>query len=241
MANSWFKFKKFTVVQDKAAMKVGTDGVLLGAWANVEDCSTILDVGTGTGLISLMAAQRNSKAFITAIDIDADAIEQAQSNFNASDWSPRLSAKHLSLQAFSKTITSAQTFDLVVSNPPFFINAYKSHNHSRNCARHNDSLPYQELIQCARDLTTVSGRLAVIIPYEAEQMFLSLARKCGFYISRLTRIKPTPQKSFVRSLIEVSKKQSIEGCSAQLIIEDKGRHGYSNEYINLTKDFYLAF
>ncbi len=237
MANSYFQFKQFVVHQDKAAMKVGTDGVLLGAWANVEDCDKILDIGTGTGLIALMMAQRNANALITAIDIDDKAVRQASDNFKRSNWSDRLQVKQRALQDF--VADCHEKFDHVVCNPPFFNKAYKSQDHSRNLARHTESLSYSELLKAAYELSCETGRLSVVLPFDSEHEFLELALHIGYHAVRITRIKPTPSKPFVRVLLELSKQFGAEAVIHQMIIEDKGRHGYSDEYIALTKDFYL--
>ncbi len=239
MANPWFKFKQFSVIQDKAAMKVGTDGVLLGAWAALEECKTILDIGTGTGLIALMAAQRNKKAHITAIDIDEGAALQAKVNFENSGWSNRLTAIHTSLTEYADD--TVQQFDSIICNPPYFKNAFKSDNNARNMARHADSMPYKALLKHAFSLTHAEGLLAVVIPFETEQEFLNLSSVYGFFLKRLMRIQSTPKKRFVRSLIELSKRKVGQVETDQMIIEDKGRHAYSDDYILLTKDFYLGF
>ena len=238
MANSWFKFKQFAIIQDKVAMKVGTDGVILGAWADVSESKTILDVGTGTGLLSLMLAQRNTQAKITAIDIDKDAALQANENFLASEWTKRLLAIHTSLEDYSEA--SCTAFDFVICNPPFFKNAFKSHDDSRNKARHDDCLSYRELINVSYRITTARGRLAVIIPYQTEKEFLHIASQEGFFLKRLLRVKPTPKKDFVRSVIELYKNEVADTEMSRMIIEDGGRHAYSDDYIHLTKDFYLA-
>lgn len=218
-------------------MKVGTDGVLLGAWVNVSENYRILDVGTGTGLIALMVAQQNSDASIVAIDIDENAVAQAKHNFSSSDWTERLFVKHQTLQLFSKENTNR--FDHVVCNPPFFNESLKSDNHSRNLARHTDSLSYLELIKNSHRVTSEDGKLSVILPAEAENKFIELACNEFFYPVRITRIKPTPQKSYVRSLVELSKRRENDIISDEMIIEDKGRHGYSDDYIALTRSFYL--
>ncbi|WP_262325287.1 tRNA1(Val) (adenine(37)-N6)-methyltransferase [Carboxylicivirga litoralis] len=237
MANSYFQFKQFVVHQSKAAMKVGTDGVLLGAWADVEGCTTILDVGTGTGLIALMLAQRNAAAKIAAIDIDEGAVLQAKDNFGLSDWKERLQVKHSTLQAFVRD--SNTMYDHVVCNPPFFNKAYKSDNHSRNLARHTESLSYLELIRNAYRVSHPRGKLSVVLPFDVEEEFKKMAIEEGFCPHRITRIKPTPQKSYVRVLIELSKQQIEQAEIDEMIIEDKGRHGYSDDYIALTKAYYL--
>lgn len=218
-------------------MKVGTDGVLLGAWVNIEHCGKVLDVGTGTGLIALMLAQRNSEASIIAIDIDKGAVEQAESNFSSSIWSDRLNVIHKPLQQFAQENLGG--FEHVICNPPFFNKSYKCNNHSRHLARHTDALSYLELIRNAYIVTNKEGKLSVVLPFEVENEFIKLALNEGFYLHRLTRIKPTPSKAFVRILIELSKKLVDESVTNEMIIEDKGRHGYSDDYIAITRKFYL--
>jgi len=239
MANSWFKFKQFSISQDKAAMKVGTDGVLLGAWADVEGSQRILDIGTGTGLLALMLAQRNNEAIITAIDINQDAVIQAKENFARSKWKASLSVVHASLADFTRV--NDTKFDQIICNPPFFKNAFKSHNSARNTARLNDSLPFDDLLKHACNLTHLKSRLAVVIPFEAELEFIKISERYGFFLKRVLRIQPTPSKNYSRSLIELSRQDVGQIEVSHLVVEDKGRHGYSDEYINLTKNYYLAF
>ncbi|WP_430812129.1 MULTISPECIES: tRNA1(Val) (adenine(37)-N6)-methyltransferase [unclassified Carboxylicivirga] len=238
MANNYFQFKQFTVHQDKAAMKVGTDGVLLGAWVNVLPCSTILDVGTGTGLIALMMAQRNDSALISAIDIDAKAVEQANDNCRQSPWGERIKVEHITLQ--SMEIPCDGGFDHIVCNPPFFINAYKANDASRNMARHTDHLSFDDLIQHAHRLTNDRGRLSVVLPYACKDDFTTRAHNYGFSLARFCAVRPTPAKGYVRCLMEFSKQPLPHQERTELVIEDKGRHGYSDDYIALTKAFYLA-
>ncbi|MBK3518397.1 tRNA1(Val) (adenine(37)-N6)-methyltransferase [Carboxylicivirga marina] len=238
MANTYFQFKQFTVHQDKAAMKVGTDGVLLGAWAKIENCQTVLDVGTGTGLVALMIAQRNSKTAIHAIDVDNDAVQQANGNFRLSKWSDRLVAEHVSIQDYGRT--NRRVLDHIVCNPPFFKNSFKSNDLARNVARHCDSLSYEELIKYSYNLLHETGRLSVVLPYDVMNEFVNIGQRTGFILSRQMLIKPTPSKTFGRVLIELSKKTDESCVYSEMIVEDKGRHGYSNEYIALTNEFYLA-
>ncbi len=239
MANSYFKFKQFVVNQDLAAMKVGTDGVILGAWARVENDQTILDAGTGTGLLALMSAQRNERVDVLAIDIDANAIKQANGNFSQSIWYDRLNSKLISLQNLAEV--NKEKFDHVICNPPYFINSYKSNDIARNKARHTDSLSFEELIKASHALTNKNGRLTVVIPYQLEDDFLKIAEIEEFYNTRLMRLQPTPDKTYVRSFIELSKANKGQTEVNTMILEDKGRHGYSDDYIELTKSFYLAF
>jgi len=239
MANNYFQFKQFKVLQDKAAMKVGTDSVLLGAWANIDNATRILDIGTGTGLLALMAAQRNTNAEIIAIDIDEDACQQAYENFQESPWADRLSIIHSPLQEFTQNNSS--TFDYIISNPPFFHKSLKSENLSRNLARHNDSLSYSELFHCSVNLLSTNGILGMIIPYLSENDVMSINKHYDYNLLRLLHVKGDKNKPIIRSILEFSSLITSDYSSDLLIIEEGRRHSYSNEYKSLTKDFYLAF
>lgn len=237
MANSYFKFKQFIVNQDECAMKVGTDGVLLGSWANVYGSKNALDIGTGTGLIALMLAQRNTNLIITAIDIDDTAIRQSKDNFLNSTFSKRIKCEHISAACFANKIQNK--FDLIVSNPPYFNNSLKSPDSQRTLARHTDSLPIQNLFDVVSKLLSQSGKFSIIYPYEAKEHLISLAEKFKLHPVRITNVYPTPTSNPKRVLMELSpqKTNRIESC---LIIETE-RHMYSPEFIELVKDFYLKY
>lgn len=239
MANSYFQFKQFIVNQDKAAMKVGTDGVLLGSWTDVDNCKEILDVGTGTGLLALMLAQRNQQANISAIDIESGAVEQAKENFKLSPWESRLLVDNITLQAFTETCN--KRFDLIICNPPFFKSSLKSDNGNRNLARHNDALPFNQLISCAHKLSMPHGKLAVIIPSDLELDFLEQIIPYNYNLIRKLNVKPTPKKSAHRVLLEFCVGADTALQERTIIVEDKGRHAYSDDFISLMKDFYLNF
>ncbi|TLX76026.1 methyltransferase [Labilibacter sediminis] len=238
MANTYFSFKEFIVHQDKTAMKVGTDGVLLGAWANCDKAKKILDIGSGTGLISLMLAQRTENAAIDAIEIDDSAFGQMQQNFELSPWKNRLTSIHMDFKHYSTT--SGNKYELIVSNPPFFINSLKNECNKKSLARHTDSLSFAELISGIDMLLAENGIFCVILPATEKSSFIELAKTSGLNLTRCLYIKPTPSKPAKRILMEFSLSKSV--CiEEEIIIEDSGRHGYSNEYKELTKDFYLAF
>ncbi|MCU4176338.1 tRNA1(Val) (adenine(37)-N6)-methyltransferase [Carboxylicivirga sp. N1Y90] len=239
MANSYFQFKQFLVNQDKAAMKVGTDGVLLGSWVSVDNCEEILDVGTGTGLLALMLAQRNQNAKVSAIDIEPGAVQQADENFKLSPWESRLSVDNITLQAYAKS--STKQFDLIICNPPFFKSSLKSSNDNRNLARHNDALPFNQLISCAHKLSCPNGRLAVIIPADLELEFLEQINPYNYNLIRKLNVKPTPKKPIARVLLEFCKGEGKPLQERTIIVEDKGRHAYSDDFKNLMKEFYLNF
>lgn len=235
MSNSFFRFKQFTVFHDQCAMKVGTDGVLLGAWTDINNTESLLDVGTGSGLIALMLAQKNNLSKIHAIDIDKDAIKQAKENISNSPYSSRITCERISLEEYVKE--SESKFDLIVSNPPFFDNSLKSPNRQRTLARHTDSLPVNDLICQSSLLLSDNGRLSIIYPYEYKKDITLLAKKNNLHISRITNVYPTPKSEPKRILIELSRKQS--DVKEENIIIEKERHIYSDEFTALAKDFYL--
>jgi len=231
-----FKFKQFTVLQDRCAMKIGTDGVLLGAWTSIKQQPfSILDIGSGTGVVSLMLAQRCHAELIDAIEIDDDAYEQCTENFENSPWNDRLFCYHASLEEFVEEIDDK--YDLIVSNPPFYSDDYKSDNAQRDMARFQDALPFEHLIESASKLLSETGVFSVIIPFKEEVTFIGLAKGFGLFNYRTIRIKGNPNSEIKRSLLEFSFTES-EVEVDELIIETE-RHQYTQDYINLTKDFYL--
>lgn len=229
-----FQFKQFTIHQDRTPMKVGTDGVLLGAWAELEYAEHILDIGTGTGLIALMSAQRNSSARIDAIEIEPDACLQARENVSASRWADRIEVVQSALQDFKP----AKTYDSIVCNPPFFINSTPTPDSGRTLARHCSSLPHTELIVHVARLLSPGGTFSVILPVNEAKELIAYAQLHQLYPRRITRVHPTPTKAPKRYLIQFS-------TDPAAIIEDElvielSRHQYSKEYIGLTRDFYLS-
>ena len=232
MPNPYFCFKQFAIYQDRCAMKVGTDGVLLGAWTNCEGAKQILDVGTGTGLIALMLAQR-SNAFITAIEIDENAAKQASENAANSPWGNRVIVKKCALQDFTSDIE----FDLIVCNPPYFNNSLKSPADNRNLARHTDSLSINDLLQNSLRLLSASGRLCVILPADETNFCIEQSSQKGLFCTRSTKIKPLPNSDVKRILLEFSRTEK-EYFEDFLIIE-KNRHEYSEEFKKLTDEYYL--
>ncbi|GAB5398787.1 MAG: methyltransferase [Aureisphaera sp.] len=234
--NAPFQFKEFTVHQDRCAMKIGTDGVLLGAWASLHHSpNSALDIGAGTGVIALQLAQRSNSETIDAIEIDDDAYEQCSENFENSPWSNRLFCYHASVQEFASEIDD--TYDLIISNPPFYSEDFKSDDTSRNSARFVDSLPFQHLIVCVAHLLAKEGRFALILPRKEEEAFIALAKEHHLFLNRLCRVKGSPNAEEKRSLMEFSFHEK-EVIPEQLIIETS-RHQYTPEYIELVKDFYL--
>lgn len=237
MPNDYFKFKQFTIHQDRCAMKVGTDGVLLGAWADCKTAKKVLDIGTGTGLIALMIAQR-SDALIDAIEIDKQATEQAIENVSKSPWAERVNVVNKSLQEFSEQ--ESRTYDLIVSNPPYFQNSMFAPDNKRTHARHNSNLELEDLIGGAKKLLSNQGRLSVILPYLEGNMLVLQASEEGLYCVRQTKVLPKPGRDPKRLLLEFQQtKKPLD--EQEIIIELNKRHEYSDAYKNLTKDFYLVF
>lgn len=218
-------------------MKVGTDGVLLGAWANCEESKNVLDIGTGTGLIALMIAQRSS-AKIDAIEIDNEASEQAFENIEKSPWAERINVLNRSFQDFSESIT--QKYDLIVTNPPYFQNSLFAPDQKRTDARHNSNLQLEELLVGSKKLLNQDGFLSIILPYLEGNMFILKASEMDLYCVRQTKVLTKPNKEPKRLLLEFMKvkKPLVE---QEMIIELNKRHEYSEAYKNLTKDFYLSF
>ena len=231
-----FQFKQFSVAQDRCAMKVGTDAVLLGAWSALDHMpNTILDIGSGTGILALIMAQRSTAELIDALEIDADAYEQCVYNFETSDWGDRLFCYHASLDEFVGEIED--TYDLIISNPPFYTDHFKSRNEARNKARFEDALPFEELLTSVSKLLSVTGQLNVIIPFSEEINFISLAKNVDLYPIRILRVRGLEESPVKRSLISFTFQENKIEVS-ELTIEIT-RHHYTHDYINLTKDFYL--
>lgn len=231
-----FAFKEFSVNQDRCAMKIGTDGVLLGAWATIShNPFSILDVGTGTGILALMLAQRSHAENIEAIEIDDAAFEQAADNFENSPWGDRLFCYHASFNEFVEEIDDK--YDLIVSNPPFYSENYKTDNPQRDLARFTDALPFEHLLHGTAKLLDDNGKVSFVIPFTEEVNFILLAEKTGLYPNRITRVKGSTSTGIKRSLLEFSFTQNNIQYS-ELTIETS-RHQYTKEYIELTKDFYL--
>ncbi len=231
-----FEFKQFTVSQDRCAMKIGTDGVLLGAWVPIQSSvDSILDIGTGTGVIALMAAQRSGAETIDALEIDAEAYEQAVENFEESPWGDRLFCYHASFQEFFQEID--EQYDLLISNPPFYSENYKTTYTQRDIARFEDALPFEHLLVGASKLLSDLGQFGLIIPYKEEQRVLDIAVKVGLYPSKITRVKGTATSDIKRSMLLLGRNEN-EIQADELVIENS-RHQYTDAYTNLTKDFYL--
>ncbi|MCQ2343995.1 MAG: methyltransferase [Paludibacteraceae bacterium] len=227
-----FRFKRFVVSQGHAPMKVGTDGVLLGAWA--EGGKRILDVGTGTGLIALMMAQRYETAMVTGIEINGDAIKDAVGNAANSPFAERVEIVGSALQDWV-----GRGFDAVVCNPPFFVRSLKCPDEGRRNARHAETLTTSDLVGKSWDIMDDGGRLSVILPYEQEGTFIHEAEGVGFALSRIMRVRPMENAGCKRIMIEMRKNVEIGEVEEREMFIEKARHIYSEEYKNMTKEFYL--
>ena len=247
-----FRFKKFEVVNERSAMKVNTDGVLLGAAMTISPSDrTMLDVGTGTGTIALMAAQRLSSAIlnsssvilnevknprIDAIDIDEASASEASANFINSPWNSILKAHHLSLEEFA---ASAETvYDLIFSNPPYFEDSLTAPDERKSTARHtSDGLSYRDIFEFAKDRLSENGRVSLVLPADQEAALTRYARMCGLYLFRILRVRTVPRKAPSRIIAEFSRTRCAELSEELLTIQDEGK--YTQEYLSLTRDFYL--
>lgn len=219
-------------------MKVGTDGVLLGAWTSIEHQPlSVLDIGTGTGVIALMLAQRSHAELIDALEIDEDAYEQAVENFENSEWGDRLFCYHAAFDEFVEEMQDEEKYDLIVSNPPFYSADYSSGDPQRDQARFSQALPLEELIEGVSLLLSRNGKFNVIIPNSEEEKIIHIAGDHKLYPQRITRVKGTPHSPIKRSLLELSFLEA-KWEEDELVIEI-ARHEYTQEYIDLVKDFYL--
>lgn len=236
MSEQLFQFKQFSVYQDQCAMKVGTDGVLLGAWTSVaHNPYTILDIGAGTGILSLMMAQRSNAQQIEAIEIDDDAFEQCAENFENSPWNDRLFCFHASLLEYIEAVD--EKFDLIICNPPFYSEDYKTKDKSRDLARFSDAMPMEHIIFAVIHFLSKKGKFSIVLPFKEEEKYIEEASLIDLFPNRILRIKGNPTSAVKRSLIEFSFRESTTKIN-ELIIETE-RHQYTQDYINLSKDFYL--
>jgi tRNA1Val (adenine37-N6)-methyltransferase len=238
MSNDSFEFKKFKIKQDKCAMRVSTDAVLLGAWVTPNGSKNILDIGTGTGVIALMLAQK-SDAAILAIDIDKESTEQARLNVAESIYNQKVRVLHSSFQDLVKI--SDQKFNLIVTNPPYFIDSLKNTSETRSTARHTDSLSFEDLLNGVKKLLDVKGKFCLILPKNEAILFREMAQSKGLYLSKLLRIRTRLEKdSEKRHLMQFEFKES-EFSESTLVIEEDSHRNYTEEYKQLTKDYYIHF
>lgn len=237
MPNPFFQFKQFVVFHDKCAMKVGTDGVLVGAWAQVEGARRILDIGTGSGLIALMLAQRNAQAFITAVDIDEAAAEQARENVARSPWADRMEVCWMDI--CEAPAGWAGCFDAIVSNPPYFVESVKCPHEQRNRARHTDELDFEMLLSQVAVLLSAQGLFSVILPASASTDFVALALASGLHLVRQTWVHPCEGRDAKRVLMSFAK-YPVDHTEIDRLTLEAERHVYTPEFTELVKAFYLA-
>jgi tRNA1Val (adenine37-N6)-methyltransferase len=236
MANNYFNFKQFTIYQESSAFKVGTDGVLLGAVADVTGAKKILDIGSGTGLIAIMLAQR-SNAEITTIEPDRDSYIQTSNNVNLCKWNNRINVEHTNLQSFCP---GNEKFDLIITNPPYFTDSLKNPDPRISAARHTDSLNSQDLLEGVTRLLENGGKFQLIMPYVEGNVFIAEAHEYGLYCCNILKIKPLQTSEIKRMILAFSQKK-LKVTEKFLTIEKGKRYEPTEEYINLTKDFYLNF
>lgn len=243
-----FRFKRFSVLNEKSAMRVNTDGVLLGALMTISpEDMTVLDIGTGTGTVALMAAQRHSDMRggdmpeIIAIDIDAPSAEEASANFSRSDWAGSLSAENVSLEAYGQALDAGTErpvlFDHIFSNPPYYGGELRSPDARRSAARHSESLSYMDIVDFSSGRLSPSGRLSLILPADVELHLSRYARMCGLFPFRIVRIRTVPGKPVKRIMAEFCRERPDEVIYTDLSIQEKGQ--YTAQYIDLTSPFYL--
>jgi tRNA1Val (adenine37-N6)-methyltransferase len=236
MGNDFFRFRRFTVFQRGKVFRVGTDGVLLGSVADFPIHGRILDIGTGTGLIALMAAQRTD-SFITAIDPDSETCSQANENFAASPWPGRIILYEKSLQDFAAECT--ERFDFIVSNPPYFRDSLKNIDSTRTRSRHTDSLSPADLLDGVIKLLEEDGVFEVVLPYTEGMIFIAEAADKGLYCNRIIKVKGTPNGKIIRIILKFERNRK-ELKESFVTIETGVRHSYTKEYMELTRDFYLG-
>lgn len=231
-----FHFKQFSLEQDQCAMKIGTDGVLLGAWADASKVDNILDIGTGTGLIAIMMAQRNAEATIHAVEIEEAAFEQAKANMERSSWKDRLEVFHTPIQDYARSTRT--TYDLIISNPPFFSGGTFSQDQDRNNVRHTVKLPNGDLLTATRSLLSQEGRFCVILPYIEGLQFKQMAERYHLFCTKMVEVKPKKDKGVERLLLQFERTEKpLE--ESELVIQREKRNDYTDDYVALTKEFYL--
>ena len=239
MKNKKFQFKEFEVSHSKSAMKIGTDGVLLGAWTKIdENVNSVLDVGAGTGILALQMAQRSFAETIDAVEINPDAFEECVNNFENSPWGDRLYCYHASFTEFYSEIDD--TYDLIISNPPFFAEHPDSElqNTSREQARFQEHLNFNDLLLGVSKLLSDHGEFSLILPFTEYKSFISIAEEFHLYPSSILYVKGQPSSPIKRTLLNFSRNKTEYISTEELIIE-YSRHQYTQEYVNLVKDFYL--
>jgi tRNA1Val (adenine37-N6)-methyltransferase len=236
MIETPFKFKKFILYHQKSTLKVGTDAILLGAWAFTENAEKILDIGCGCGIITLMLAQR-SNATIDAVEIDFNSTEEAKRNAEISEWKNRINIQNISFQDFIKD--KKEVYDLIVSNPPYFSNSLKSNDLNRNLAKHNDSLSYKELASGISKLLKTNGKATIILSKSESKTFKNIALENGLYCNKEMEVFPKTGLKSNRLLMQFEKQKLEPEIKKISILDSNNKH--TTEFINLCKDFYLNF
>ena len=238
MSSTPFQFKEFSITQDRSAMKIGTDGVLVAAWTSLShNPKNILDIGTGTGVIALIIAQRSFAKNIEAVEIDDNAYEEATSNFENSPWADRLFCYHASIQEFASEMSDEEPYDLIISNPPFYTEDYKTNDKARDLARFTEALPFQHLIVCTAHLLSENGKFVVILPKKEEASFVEISKENGLFLNKKCDVKGTEVSPVKRTLLEFSfEETAVKHTSLTIEIS---RHEYTPAYTALVKDFYL--
>ena len=236
LSNTHFQFKQFTIQQDRCALKVGTDGVLLGGWTNYAGADRILDIGTGTGLLALIAAQRNSRAIIDAIEIDDASAQQAKENVEASPWGDRVRVHRMDV----RRMNASERYDLIICNPPFYAGEMDSPDERKGLAKHGGELIFAELIAAVDRLLAEEGRFAVIVPLNRESEFTSEASRIGLHLSKRCAVRYLASKSPKRLLFEL-KRGEVVTEQEEITVEECGPFDYSARYCELLRDLMLKF
>jgi len=233
-----FRFKQFSIWHDQCAMKVNTDGILLGAWTNINSAKQILDIGTGTGLIALILAQKSAtdKSTVVAVEIDDAAAQQARFNFAQSNWQQQLTLKQQDIQTFSQL--HSDKYDLIVSNPPYFTNSLQAPGKERNLARHNNGLSFEDLLASAYALSTEQAEFNLILPCNEAERLLKLSHKHNWHLKRQCLVSTVAGKQPSRTLLNLSRQPAKSTDYSELTIRNKDNR-YSTDFVKLCKDFYL--
>jgi tRNA1Val (adenine37-N6)-methyltransferase len=232
-----FNFKKFSIHQNNAAMKIGTDGILIGAWVNISKKFKALDIGSGTGIISIMLCQRNLNLELDSIELSPSAIMDAKINIENCNWSDRIKLFHQSLKDFHPN----SKYDLIVSNPPYFKKSLQPSNSERSKARHQNDLKLEDILKFSKQHLTKDGSLNIILPFEQKSEAIEFAKKYGLNHIRECTVYSKPKKAPHRILIEFSRNENKQIIKESLFIEEAGRHNYSEDYKKLTREFYTIF
>jgi tRNA1Val (adenine37-N6)-methyltransferase len=232
-----FNFKKFSINQNNAAMKIGTDGILIGAWVNVSKKFRALDIGSGTGIISIMLCQRNLNLELDSIELSPSAIMDAKINIENCNWSNRIKLFQQDLKDF----IPSSNYDLIVSNPPYFKESLQPSNAERSKARHQKDLKLGDILKFSKQHLSKEGSLNIILPFEQKKEAIEFAKKHDLNTVRECAVYPKPDKAPHRILIEFSKNENEQIIKESLVIEKAGRHNYTEDYKKLTREFYTIF